>query len=344
MKWILYCLFICWSSLLVPLLACDIGAHHSILYHYNSAQKVVEAVVLKRQKQATAGLDLPLYRLRLKVKKAYKNAVVGETFWITVPEAYLPKLGSRYLYYAVAKLEASYLHCAQPIRLADPAARQKQAFLHRLNAGHTGSIKEYTPTGQLWATGQLNNGQAEGIWHYYAQTGELQLVAQYKNGQATGTWQHYHHLSDANYKLLQAIIAGEEAQKMAGYQMIALNELDTGRYTKELCYQVGQDTVLELFHFRQAKLARQVSYQEGWRTGAELHFNLSGLPIKYYQFQAGKLEGTFWELYPLELGSLLKVQGSYQADEKYEEQHLYYKNNQLQRTEIILQEGKVPAL
>lgn len=334
------------------LTACNTSEHHSVSNHYNHAQKVFEAKVLKVGKLRQRNFSFEYKEtgirsifIKVEVTKNYKNTLVKEELTIGVmPGLYRDfELGKHYLIYANAKKGYDFLICENGFPTKDEDAMHLHAFLWTIPVQHTGYLVEYDTAGNKWAEGNLENGLPVGEWHYYSKSGELQIKGSYENGEEMGLWQYYYHTSDDTYLILNEIISGNYYKKTGDYQLLELDSNSIGTYKNKLSYKVGKDTLIEFFCYKNRIVSKQVNYQKGWRNGIEERFNEEGICISFYQFQADVLEGTFWETQAIRgtPNLYLRVEGYYKKDKKHDERHLYYENNVLSKTKEILKDGKL---
>lgn len=334
------------------LAACNTGEHHSVSNHYNHAQKVFEAKVLKvgKLKQKNFSFEYKETGIRsvfikVEVTKNHKNTFIREQLTIGVlPGLYQDfELGKEYLIYANAKKGYDFLICENGFAMTDEAALRLHAFLWTIPFEHTGYLVEYDTSGKKWAEGNLENGLPVGLWQYYSKSGELQIKGNYENGEETGLWQYYYHTDDDTYAVLSQIISGSYYQETGTYEVLKLDSSSLGRYKNVLLYTVGEDTLTESFYYSTRIVSKQIHYQNGWRNGIEKRFDESGTCISFYQFENDVLEGKYWETQKIRgVENLsLRVEGYYKKDKKQEERHLYYENDILSKTKEILKNGKL---
>jgi antitoxin component YwqK of YwqJK toxin-antitoxin module len=335
-----------------PLTACSTSEHHSVSNHYNHAQKVFEAKVLKVGKLQQKNFSFEYKEtgirsifLKLEVTKNYKNTLLKEQLVIGVmPGLYRNfEVGKEYLIYANAQKGYDFLICENGFSLRDEAAMRLHAFLWEIPNQHTGYLVEYDTSGNKWAEGKLEKGLPVGTWQYYSKSGELQIKGNYANGEEVGLWQYYYHTDDDTYAILSQIISGDFYKKTGSYQVLELDSSSIGTYKNQLRYTVGEDTITESFYHNNRIVSKQVEYQNGWRNGVEKRFNERGICISFYQFENDLLEGVYWETQVMRGAEnlYLKVEGSYKKDKKQNERHLYYENNVLSKTKEILKNGKL---
>ena len=222
--WQLSMLFFC-VLIGQELMACATGMHHSVMSHYNQAQKVFQGKVLsiakvKRKHYKKLGRQKRLYDyvVKLRVERCFKNSILKEDIWIGVEAAMDLKVGVEYLIYANSNPYDEMLVCNIPVAVKDSAGLQKHTFLFGLPLQHSGYVVEYSKFGKKWAEGQLERGKPVGLWKYYAWTGELQIEGSYQNGLSEGKWQYFFHTSDESFDILNAIIKGQYFKKTGTYQ------------------------------------------------------------------------------------------------------------------------------
>ncbi|BDS12830.1 toxin-antitoxin system YwqK family antitoxin [Aureispira anguillae] len=348
-----YC-YLCLLLLLgnTQILACNTSEHHSVLNHYNHAKKIFEGKAIRVGKLHQKKLSfedketgLRSIFVKFEVIKNYKNTLVKEELIIGVqPGLYADfKAGERYLIYANEKVGYDFLICEKGFNTADQEAIDVHRFLFQIPVHHTGYLVEYSIFGRKWAEGMLKDGLPVGEWKYYSKSGELQIKGHYKAGEEIGEWEYFYHTNDKSYCILDQIITGAYHQKTGTYQLLAMDSSLTGLFKNQIKYIVGADTLVEYFYYNNQLKQKNIGYENGLRHGIEKRFNEQGICISVYQFQQGKLEGSFWELKELrgEKERYLKVEGSYRADKKYDERHLYYENDILARTKEVLKNGKL---
>lgn len=332
------------------LMACSTGMHHSVLSHYNQAQKVFQGKVLsiakvKRKHYKKLGKQKRLYdyMVKLRVERCFKNAIEKEDVWIGVEAAMDLKIGVAYLIYANSNPYDKVLVCNIPVAVKDSIGLKKHTFLFELPLLHSGYVVEYSKFGKKWAEGQLENGQPVGLWKYYAWTGELQIKGSYQSGLAEGEWQYFFHTSDESFDILDAIMKGRYFKETGTYQVVNLDSSQQLSYRYQLQYKVGQDTITEQFYHQKPVVEKIVPYQNGWRNGKEQLFNTAGKCIQEYHFIQGILNGPFWVKQVVRQADdiELKVEGIYRQDEKYEERHLYYEKDVWYKTVDIILGGEV---
>lgn len=334
------------------LMACNTSEHHSVLNHYNHAQKIFEGKVLKVGKVQRRNFSFEYKEtgirsifIKVEVIKNHKNTLVKEHLIIGVmPGLYRDfEVGEEYLIYANAKQGYDFLICENGFSLKDEDAMQLHAFLWTIPTQHTGYLVEYSISGKKWAEGVLKDGLPVGEWKYYSKSGELQIKGTYVAGEEQGMWSYYYHTNDDTYLILRKIISGDYYKQTGTYQLLSLDSNQTGMYKKQLRYLVGEDTLKESFYYNASLVSKEVVYQEGWRNGIEKRFDEQGVCISFYQFKEDRLEGDYWEIQPIRgtQNLRLKVEGYYKNDEKYDERHLYYENDVLSKTKEILKNGKL---
>lgn len=334
------------------LLACSTSEHHSVLSHYNHAQKVFEGKVIKiggkHQKRFSfedKATGIRSIFVKFEVTKNYKNTKIKEEVIVGIlPGKFIDfTLGEEYLIYANAKTGYDFLVSDKGIAICDKIAMKKQDFLFQIPNKHTGYLVEYSSLGHKWAEGRMENGLAIGAWKYYAKSGELQIKGTYALGEETGTWDYFYHTNDKSYYILNQIINGDYYKKTGTYRVVKLDSLGGKKFKYQLVYMVGQDTLVEYFYYKNRLKSKTIKYQNGLRNGKEEQFNEEGICVSFYQFQDNLLEGGFWELRELRgtKKRSLRVEGSYRADQKYHERHLYYENGILARTKEVLKAGKL---
>lgn len=339
-------------SIKTPLIACNTSEHHSVSNHYNHAQKVFEAKVLKvgKLKQKNFSFEYKETGIRsifikVEITKNHKNTLLKEQLVIGVmPGLYRDfEVGKEYLIYANRQKGYDFLICENGFSLADERAMRLHAFLWEIPVQHTGYLVEYDTSGNKWAEGNLKNGLPVGAWKFYSKSGELQITGSYSGGEEVGLWQYYYHTSDDTYAILSQIISGDYYKKTGSYQLLELDSNGIGLYKNQLRYTVGEDTLTESFHYNARIVSKEVRYQNGWRNGIEKRFNEGGTCISFYQFENDVLEGAYWEIQAIRGAEniYLKVEGSYKEDKKRDERHLYYENNVLSKTKEILKNGKL---
>lgn len=332
--------------------ACNTSEHHSVLNHYNHAQKVFEGKVVRlgklHQKKFSfedKETGLRSIFITFKVLKGYKNALVEEEITVGVlPGLYADfEKKKSYLIYANAKVGYDFLICEKGFCLTDKEAMKAHQLLFQIPYQHTGYWVEYSTFGQKWAEGKLEMGLPVGEWKYYSKSGELQIKGCYQEGEEVGTWEYYYHTNDDSYVILHQIITGAYYQKTGSYQVLSLDSNLTGMFRHQVQYLVGEDTLSEYFYYNQRSLSKKVVYQKGWRNGKEERFDEQGDCISMYHFVEGRLEGDFWEWQKLrgQQKRYLKVEGYYKADKKMDERHLYYENKVLLKSREILKNGKL---
>lgn len=347
-----YLLFMLLLGIQNSLTACNTSEHHSVSNHYNHAQKVFEAKVLKVGKLQQRNFSFEYKEtgirsifIKVEVTKNHKNTLVKEQLIIGVlPGLYRDfEVGASYLIYANAKKGYDFLICENGFSIADEEAMRLHAFLWTIPVQYTGYLVEYTTFGKKWAEGHLENGLPVGVWNYYSKSGELQIKGSYKNGKEVGLWQYYYHTDDDTYAILSQIISGDYYKKTGSYQLLQFDSSSIGTYRNELSYTVGEDTLTESFYYNTRIISKQVSYQNGWRNGIEKCFNEAGISISFYQFENDALEGSYWKVQAVRgaENQYLKIEGSYKKDKKYNERHLYYENDVLSKTKEILRAGKL---
>lgn len=332
--------------------ACNTSEHHSVSNHYNHAQKIFEAKVLKVGKLQKRHFSFEYKEtgirsvfIKVEVTKNHKNTLVKEVFTIGVmPGLYRDfEVGGHYLIYANAKKGYDFLICENGFSTDDEDAMRLHAFLWTIPVQYTGYLVEYDTSGNKWAEGRLENGLPIGEWKYYSKSGELQIKGSYANGEETGLWYYYYHTDDDTYSILTQIISGAYYKETGAYQLLKLDSSSTGVYKNQLTYTVGEDTLTESFYYKNRIVSKQVRYQNGWRNGIEERFNEQGVCISFYQFEEDLLEGKYWETQAVRGAEnvYLKVEGYYKKDKKYDERHLYYENDVLSKTKEILKGGKL---
>ena len=332
--------------------ACSTSEHHSVSNHYNHAQKVFEAKVLKvgKLKQPNFSFEYKETGIRsifikVEVTRNHKNTLIKEELLLGVlPSLYRDfEVGGTYLIYANRKKGYDFLICENGFSTTDEEAMDLHAFLWTIPIQYTGYLVEYTTLGKKWAEGKLENGLPVGAWKYYAKSGELQIKGCYEKGEEVGLWYYYYHTDDNTYAILSQIISGDYYKKTGTYQILQLDSSSIGTYKNELSYTVGKDTLRESFYYNNQLISKQVNYQDGWRNGVEKRFDEVGIDISFYQFKEDALEGTYWEIQTIRgiENGYLKIEGSYKKDKKYDERHLYYENEVLSKTKEILKAGKL---
>lgn len=346
---IIYSLIFCFSF---DLHACNTADHHSVLSHYNHAQKIFEgkAVKVGKESQKSSSFEDKATGMRsifiqFVVLKNYKNTTIKEQITVGVLPGVMTdfEVGKKYLIYANAKTGYSFLVCEKGFETCDTTEMQAHRFLFKIPNNHTGTLVEYSEFGKKWAEGKLENGLPTGEWHFYAKSGELQIKGSYLKGEETGIWEYFYHTSDNSYRILNEIISGVYYKNTGTYQVVKMDTCNTCFYKYKITYTVEKEKITEQFCYNKQLKSKTVEYENGLRQGKEIKFDEEGKTISSYTFEKDLLQGYFFEMFHVqgEPNSHLKVEGSYKNDEKYEESHLYYEKELLVRTKIVIASGVV---
>jgi antitoxin component YwqK of YwqJK toxin-antitoxin module len=345
----LFIFLLCFS---VNSFACNTSEHHSVLSHYNHAQKIFEGKVLKVGKEGNrkhSFLDKKTgirgVLARFEVVRRYKDCEIKEEVTIGIlPNSYAKlELGESYLIYANRSQGYGFLVCEKAFALKDTLAIKKHLFLFEIPYQYNGPMVEYSDLGLKWAEGMFINGLAIGGWTYYAKSGEVQQQGNYKKGEEEGEWFYFYHTKDESYQILNQIFTGDYYKKTGSYKLIRVDSNLLGKFTKKIKYVVGLDTLEEAFRYRDQLVSKKVNFQSGLRDGKEQQFKEDGSCFSSYTFEKEVLEGGFFMLQKLrgQEDGYLKAEGDYKVNEKYNETHFYYEKGQLSQTRVVIKEGQV---
>lgn len=350
MKYIL-----CFLGLLISsseLMACNSKVHHSVMSHYNHAQVVVEAKVMKIG-NAKNYFSFPVlgsarrsYFMKLRILKTYKNNTVytKEIIVGKSPDDYATyEKGKTYLIHAYLQTGYDFLLVGQGVDIEDKEGIERYAFMQNLEVNHTGWVREISKYGRLRAAGKLVNGLPEGEWSYYGYSGELQIRGSYETGEETGLWSYYYHTADKAYELLHKIYTGEYYAWSQDYQPIALDSNLTGLYQKKITYIVGQKQVEEYFYYNDRVIQKTAHFKGGKLHGIEKTIQIDGTIETQYTFENGQLHGAYFtrQSLPTQENIELRVEGIYKHNQKYKEEHFYYENNTLFETKVVIDKGRL---
>jgi antitoxin component YwqK of YwqJK toxin-antitoxin module len=219
---------------------------------------------------------------------------------------------------------------------------QQHQLIFELSKQHSGYVAETSIQGKIWAEGMLVNGLAEGLWKYYALSGELQIAGKYSQGVAVGKWQTFYHTKDQNYTVFLAIQAGDLKQQSSAYHFIRLDSSETAPFRFRITYAVEKDSIQESYYYNKALLSKEIEYVKGLKEGKELSYDTHGNICKEYHFENDQLEGAFWVLQydQLDPRKYIKIMGTYKADHKITEKHLFYQNKELIKVVSVLKRNR----
>ncbi|MCH2020836.1 MAG: hypothetical protein MK207_00040 [Saprospiraceae bacterium] len=331
--------------------ACNSSEHHSVLSHYNHAEKIFEGKVLmighknkKKQSFVDKNTGVKSIFIKFEIIKNYKKSKVKEQIIIGLLPNLMTdlKIGCNYLIYAFKDLNQDFLVFEKGISISDTSNIQKHQFLFQIPPEHNGYIIEYSKYGRKWAEGELKNGLAVGEWKYFALSGELQIKGFYEAGEEINDWLSFFHTADRDYHILNDIISGIYYTKFNSYKVIKIDTTLKGIYKNQLAYQVGNDTMVEAFFYAKPIVSKKIQFLNGLRHGTEQKYNEKGDCMSSYTFKNGILEGDFFELHNIRTleKSYLKVEGVYKSDKKLSENHLFFQNKTLIRKKEIIRNGK----
>jgi antitoxin component YwqK of YwqJK toxin-antitoxin module len=341
-SWIYFFLWIivCWAAS-GQVLACSVGAHHSTAYHYNKAHQVFTGRVIAQEE-----VHADTLLLTFRVEQAYRNCQIGEDVRVLVNRYNKTALKSkRHLVYA-ALLPTMALYCPKLEPLHASNTQRQLRFIKKIIKQPLGvELVEYSPYGRIWARGYYTAGMPYHTWRFYAYSGELQLEGSYdQQGQQTGQWRRQYHTSDANYKVLHAILSGEYARKWDDYAVLGVDTNAQAKFRYVLRYKVQGDTVTEHFYYNESKREQEIHYRAGLREGREAWYDGEGQCYKRYHFERGYLQGDYFERLALAQGQkgYVEVQGFYENDKKQEEIHYYYTvQGDFLYKNILIENGKI---
>lgn len=350
MKYILG--FVVFLASSFELLGCNSKIHHSVMSHYNHAQVIVEAKVIKIG-NAKGYFSFPVvgsprksYFMKLKIIKTYKNntihteeIVVGKS-----PNDYATyEKGGTYLIHAYPHVDYDFLLVNQGVNIEDEVGMERYAFMQNLDRNHTGYVQEVSKYGKVRAAGKLVNGLPEGEWSYYGYSGELQIRGGYEDGEEIGEWNYYYHTADKAYELLHKIYTGVYYAWSQNYQPIALDTNLTGLYRKKITYLVDSQKVEEYFYYNDRIVQKVAYFKDGELHGVEKTMKKDGTIQSQYTFEEGQLHGVYFTRQPLpaQEGVELQVEGRYHHNQKYMEKHFYYEDNKLFEIKVIFDRGKL---
>lgn len=281
------------------ILACNFGTSHPVLWHYNQMDKVFVGTVIKVGNTQTMDFayrekdtNIPTYKIRLEVQQSYRGEMPDT---IEIGKIALANIifteGETYLIYANYMESDKILATGSILHVLDPRM-EKHNVLKEIAKNPNGKITEYHPfSAEVWAEGELVNGEPTGEWKYYEVTGELKEQGKYKAGKRHGKWKTYFVTDSRYYNRFEAIRIGRASR----FDLISHKKTTDPKslYQYELVYidqQDGTEKIVE-YLYKNPIEERVTKFKNGKLHGKEKVYNDHGDLMGFQSYENGRLDG-----------------------------------------------------
>jgi antitoxin component YwqK of YwqJK toxin-antitoxin module len=330
--------------------ACNFGSTHSVLWHYNQTDIVFVGTVLKVGNVRTMDFsyrekitNIPTYKIRLVVEDSYRGDL-SDT--IEIGKMALANLriseGDTYLIYAnFSESEGIYtIGSNSVLHVLDPRM-SRHSVLKEIDKNPNGKIVEYNQVnGEIWATGNLENGKPVGEWKYYEITGEIKEAGKYdKNGKRHKKWTTYFVTDQRAFMMFEGIAKGRSSQfELVDYKKI---EDKNSLYQYEITFfdNLQKKETIAQYLYKTPRAERISKFKHGNYHGKEKFYNDAGEMISFQNWKNNKKHGRYKFIQNQSAnGNTLQtvVEGIYRNGEIIEEIIYYFENGKLSGSEVMV--------
>jgi antitoxin component YwqK of YwqJK toxin-antitoxin module len=345
MKNILVGFFIFINTILSSnLLACNFGSTHPVLWHYNQTDKVFIGTVIKVGNVQTkdfiyreADTNIPTYKVRFVVHESYRGSMPDTVDIGKIALANIAfREGETYLIYANYKASDGLLTTASILHVLDDRM-SRHNILKEIKKNPNGKIVEYnSATGEVWAEGNMENGEPVSEWKYYEITGELKEKGKYKKGKRHGKWNTYFVTDARYYNSFQAIRIGRAGQ----FKMLSHEEIKDAKslYVYEMVYKDLENSKEQTVQYLYKNPIEETitKYKDGMANGKQKIYNDHSELVGFQTFKQNTLDGKSRYMQTKTINGIENktvFESIYKDGRVYSETVYYFENGKLQQVE-----------
>jgi antitoxin component YwqK of YwqJK toxin-antitoxin module len=215
------------------------------------------------------------------------------------------------------------------------------------NGGKEGPWKTYYSTGVVASEGAYMDGDRHGEWKFYFNDGTLRRKSNYKFGKLNGAYETYDESGVLDFKAnyFAGDLHGEVSYYIGGKKehsrIYNYGYIESYTFTdengKEITKPMKNETAEISTYWKNGKLARKFSIQQGWFQGPYLKFFENGNKAEEQNYKDDLREGAFKEYYR---NGKLKKEGTYEQGDVVGTFTTYYANGKKRTEEEYVQDQR----
>jgi antitoxin component YwqK of YwqJK toxin-antitoxin module len=345
MKNILIGLFIFINTILSSnILACNFGSTHPVLWHYNQTDKVFIGTVIKVGNVQTKDFmyrekdtNIPTYKIRFVVHESYRGSMPDTVDIGKIALANITfREGESYLVYANFNISDELLTTASILHILDDRM-SRHNILKEIKQNPNGRVVEYnSATEEVWAEGDMENGEPVGEWKYYEITGELKENGKYKAGKRHGKWRTYFVTDARYYSTFQAIRIGRAGR----FKLVSHGEIEDAKsvYVYEMVYTDLDNNQEQMVQYLYKNPIEETvtKFKNGTANGKQKIYNDHGELVGFQTFKNNFLDGKSRYMQVKTINGIENktvFESIYKNGSIYSETVYYFENGKLKEAE-----------